>query len=146
MNNEYKSVSKFLNKEKSEFCFVKVIKKLFSKVLVCILLLLVGLIVLKYDKNNSQIIYKFIYEDNISFAKIKTKLENTFGDILPFEETINKNVVSVFNEELTYKSVNKYKDGVSLEVEESYLIPSLEEGIVISDISQALQMVEDYSG
>ena len=60
MNNDYKSVTKYLekNRKKTNYNIVGFIKKLFSKVLVCICLIIVGLIVLKYDKNNE--IYNFL--------------------------------------------------------------------------------------
>ena len=121
--NEYKSVSKFLEKEKPRITFKNVIKKIMLKVLVCILFLLIGLIVLKTDKNNSKVIYKFIYEENLNFAKINELYQKYLGDILPFKSSNKKNVVPVFSEELKYKSLSVYKDGISLEVEDEYLIP-----------------------
>ena len=129
--NEYKSVSKFLEKEKPRITSKNVIKKIMLKVLVCILFLLIGLIVLKTDKNNSKVIYKFIYEENLNFAKINELYQKYLGDILPFKSSNKKNVVPVFSEELKYKSLSVYKDGISLEVEDEYLIPILENGIVV---------------
>ena len=96
--NEYKSVSKFLEKEKPRITFKNVIKKIMLKVLVCILFLLIGLIVLKTDKNNSKVIYKFIYEENLNFAKINELYQKYLGDILPFKSSNKKNVVPVFSE------------------------------------------------
>ncbi len=128
---EYKSVSKFLDKNKKHFNFLIFLKKLTKKVLICILLLLIGLIVIKYDENNEQIIYKYLYENNLSFASINSFFKKYLGDILPFQTEATSKVASVFNEEITYKSLNIYKDGVELNVSESYLVPVLEEGIVI---------------
>ena len=39
--------------------------------------------------------------------------------------------VSVFNEKLTYKEQSLYKDGVKLTVEDNYLVPIIESGIVV---------------
>lgn len=129
--NEYKSVSKFLEKSKPKTNVKTVFQKIMLKILVCIVFLLVGLIVLKIDKNNSKIIYKFIYEDTLNFAKLNEMYQKYLGDILPFKTNNNKNVVPVFSEEIKYDSLSIYKDGISLEVGNEYLIPILEDGIVI---------------
>ena len=41
------------------------------------------------------------------------------------------NIKPVFNEKLTYDSKEKYKDGLKLVVSDNYLVPNLEEGLVI---------------
>lgn len=127
---EYKSVSKFLNNKQQEFSLSKFIKGLLVKILCCFVILLIGLIVLKYDHNNSNTIYNFIYENNFSFAKLNALYKKYLGDILPFQSKANDKIVSVFNEPLTYKNLNIYKDGVKLEVTENYSIPILADGIV----------------
>lgn len=136
MYSDYKFVSKYLEKNKnnsdsgSGFSLLKLLKLLVSKILVCIILIIAGLIVLRYDNNNSRKIYKFIYEDNLSFAKINAFYKKYLGDILPFQSSFN-NTKAVFNDEISYQSLNIYKDGVALTVSENYLIPSLDDGIVI---------------
>lgn len=133
MNNDYKSVTKYLekNRKKTNYNIGGFIKKLCSKVLVCICLIIVGLIVLKYDKNNSKTIYKFIYEDNFSFATINEFFKSHFGDILPFQNVLDSKTTAVFNDSLKYSSLSIYKDGIALEVDENYLVPTLSSGIVI---------------
>lgn len=133
MNNNYKSVEKYLekNKNKSSFNIKNFIKVLVSKVLICICLFIIGLIILKYDNNNSKTIYKFIYETNFSFSSINKYLKDHFGDILPFQNVLDKKTTEVFKDNLVYKNLNIYKDGVSLEVDENYLVPILENGVVI---------------
>lgn len=127
--NKYKSVSKFLSnnqlQKKSFF------KKFISQVLLCIIIFLGLLILLKYDKNNSETIYKFIYESNFSFAKVNELYDKYLGDILPFQNSAKKKVTAVFNENLSYSNLSLYKDGVNLTVSEEYLVPVVEEGIVI---------------
>lgn len=125
--NEYKSLSKYLNKNKNENKFKKFLLKLSKQILVCIVLFLIGLIILKYDKQNSNKIHKFLYENNISFASINKIYQKYFGSILPQ----NKNTQKVFEEKLEYNEANIYEDGVALTTKNNYLVPILESGIVI---------------
>ena len=37
----------------------------------------------------------------------------------------------IFNEELSYNNSSKYHDGVKLEVDNNYLVPTIEEGMII---------------
>lgn len=89
------------------------------------------MIFLKYDKNNKQIIYKYLYENNINFATINKWYQSHFGDITPFQNTVKEKTKLVFNENLVYKDASIYKDGVKLNVEENYLVPIIESGIVV---------------
>lgn len=125
--NEYKSLSKYLKKKDQDSKVKKFLLKLSKQVLVCVILLLVGLIVLKYDKQNSNKIHKFLYENNISFASINKAYQKYFGSIFPK----NKNTQKVFDEKLEYNEANIYKDGVALTTKDNYLVPIIESGIVI---------------
>ena len=58
--NEYKSVTKFLSKNEEQKTFKSFIKNLFSKIFICLIILLVCLIVVKYDKNNKNLINSFL--------------------------------------------------------------------------------------
>lgn len=131
MNYNNKRIRDLISKKESngEFKVSKFVKYLFSKILICIIILITGLIVLKYDSNNSKIIYKFIYETNFSFASFKSFVNKYFKDIIPFDGNINSSK-EVFNESLKYNSLSIYKDGVSLSVTDNYLIPIISEGIV----------------
>ena len=84
----------------------------------------------KDNLRNFRLFYKYIYEDSINFAKINEYYEKIFGSYIPFEDTTNK-VTPVFNEKLTYISSNKYLDGVKLTVENNYLVPVLQSGLVV---------------
>ena len=101
-----------------------------SKLLLVIIFTLVTLIFLKKDTTFKEKFYKYIYEDSINFAKINEYYEKIFGSYIPFEDTTNK-VTPVFNEKLTYISSNKYLDGVKLTVENNYLVPVLQSGLVV---------------
>lgn len=128
---KYKSVEKYLsknNKKKSNKGFMY---KLIVRIFICSIIVLVGLIFLKYDKNNKQIIYKYLYENNINFATLNNWYQKNFGDIVPFQNLVKDSTQLVFNENLVYKDASIYKNGVKLNVEENYLIPLIESGIVI---------------
>ncbi|MDD6879372.1 MAG: M23 family metallopeptidase [bacterium] len=122
--------SKFLNnkngKRKKNF-----FSKLLSKILVCIIIVLIALIVFKAKPEFKDYIKDKVFTNNISFAKINKWYKEKFGGILPVDEIISNNEVSVFSEELKYENDSLYKDGCSLEVEDNYLVPVLQSGIVV---------------
>ncbi len=130
---EYKSVAKYLNrksgnKREDKHSFIY---GFLTKIAICIILVLGSLVFLKYDKNNKQIVYKYLYKNNISFATINNWYKKHFGDITPFQDLVKDNTKLVFNDNLVYKEANIYKDGVKLTVEKNYLVPTLESGIVV---------------
>ncbi len=124
---EYKSISKYINKYKKND------KKLsfFNKFLIFVIFVLGALIYMKYDNNNKQLISKFLYKNNINFASINYLYQKYLGNILPFEKIVKEPVTQVFDEKITYKTLNKYKDGIMLTVDDKYLVPALEGGIIV---------------
>ncbi len=130
---EYKSVTKYLSKKNKNKKNGKhnYLYSFISKMAICIILILGTLVFLKYDKNNKQIVYKYLYENNISFATINNWYKKHFGDITPFEDIVKDNTKLVFNDNLEYQEANIYKDGVKLKVDKNYLVPVLESGIVV---------------
>lgn len=107
------------------------IKKITAvRFLVLVILTIIILIVLKVNSNFKTNFYKHVYEKNLSFSQINNWYKSQFGSPLPFSDYFDDSV-PVFNETLKYTSTSKYKDGVSLEVGYDYLIPSLDNGIVI---------------
>lgn len=128
---KYKSVEKYLNKNQKKSSNKSFMYKFLTRVFVCILITLALLIFLKYDKNNKQVIYKYLYENNINFATINNWYQEHFGDILPFQNIVKDNTKLVFNENLVYKDASVYKNGVKLNVDSNYLVPIIESGIVV---------------
>lgn len=106
-------------------------KRFVNKLLISILLVLIVLICIKKNPNLKTTIKEKVFNNNISFAKINKWYKEKFGSILPIDNVIPDDSVSVFNEQLKYKDDNLYKDGVKLTVEDNYLIPVLQSGIVI---------------
>lgn len=124
--NNYKFVSKYVNEKKNNK-FIKFV----NKILFLFLIFLIGLIIMKFDKNGSNVIHNYLNEKNINFAYFNNLYKKYFGDILPFESVVSKNNMEVFNEDISYNSANKYVDGVSLDVGENYLVPIMNDGVVV---------------
>lgn len=121
--------SKFLKrKEKNKKnVFISFINKMF----ISILITLITLIIVKKDPSLKSAIKDKLFNSNFSFAKINKWYKEKFGSILPIDNIIPENTVSVFDEKLKYKSDSLYKDGVKLTVEDNYIIPFIQSGIVI---------------
>lgn len=102
-------------------------KKL-NKILIVVIITLSTLIGIKKSRNFNNFFYKNIYESSIPFIKINNWYEKIFGTI-PFKNISNTEMV--FNEKLTYQSSEKYLDGVRLNVQTEYLVPSYGTGLVL---------------
>lgn len=103
----------------------------FSRLFLSCICVLCVLVYLKKNPNMKEIFYKKVYESNFDFAVIN-KLYNTyFGGTLPFSDLFDKNSEMVFNEKLFYNESYQYLDGVRLNVGSNYLVPILNEGLVI---------------
>lgn len=129
--DEYKSLSKFYNKKtKHNNSRDKTIYKLITKVLICLIIFVSIMIVVKLNPSLKDTIRKSVYENHFSFAYINNLYKKYFGNILPFEN-IAPTDEAVFNEKLEYSEASLYKDGVSLTVDNNYLVPVLESGIIV---------------
>ena len=131
---EYRLAKEFLNKnnkKNNNNSTKKMLISLLNRTLLSFLLLAVCLCITKLDNKYKSFIEKNIYNKNISFSKINNTYEKLFGKIYPIEKLDKNNTEPVFSEKLTYKSKEKYKEGVKLEVDNNYLVPILESGIVV---------------
>ena len=130
---KYKSVDKYLNKHKS----VKKKKnkgflyKTLVRLSICIIIVLTGLILLKTNTNLNDKVSKYLTSHDINLAKINKWYKNHFGDITPFQNIVKDKTKLVFNENLVYENPKDYKNGVELTVDDSYLVPTIESGIVV---------------
>ncbi|MDD5887903.1 MAG: M23 family metallopeptidase [bacterium] len=115
---------------KKKLVLKKNILKILTKSLLAIIITLVGLILAKKSPTIKNTIIENVYEKNLNFTKAKELYKKYFGSLLPWEKVVQQEK-PVFNEKLTYSAQNTYKDGVALTVEENYLVPALESGIVI---------------
>lgn len=101
----------------------------FIKLLISIVITLVILILIKSSSGFKNNFYKHVYSNNISFTKLKKVYNKYIGNSDIFDNVVKTE--TVFNEELTYNSKEKYIDGVKLSIDSNYLVPINESGIVV---------------
>lgn len=106
------------------------LKSFINKILLLIVLFLINLIAMKSDVTYKNFIYDKIYNNDFSFTKIKNFYNKYLGGVEALEGIVN-NTTPVFNESLAYSDKSIYYDGVKLEVSSSYLVPVLEDGLVV---------------
>lgn len=99
------------------------------KLLISIVITLVILILIKSSSEFKNNFYKRVYNDNISFTKLKEVYNKYIGDSNILDKVVKTE--PVFNEKLIYKKQEKYLDGVKLDVDSNYLVPIEESGIVV---------------
>ncbi len=100
-----------------------------SKLLICFILVMTCLILMKKNPKFKTFMEDKVFKDNISFAYINNLYNKYFGKILPSYKM--EDTEEVFNEKLEYKNYNIYHDGYKLEVNNKYLVPIIESGIVV---------------
>lgn len=125
--------SKYLNKINGKNNEVKEknkLKSFISKILILVVLFLINLIVMKSNNDYKDFIYEKVFNNNFSFAKVKEFYNKYLGGVEALDGIVNT-TTPVFNETLAYNSKSKYYDGVKLEVSTSYLVPVIEEGLVV---------------
>lgn len=124
--DEYRNNKKF----KKKLVLKKSVKVFISKCLITVILFLVCLILTKENSSFKNKIIKYVYEDRFKFTELKSIYEKYFGKILSVDKVIPTEE-KVFDEKLSYQKANVYKDGVLLKVDDNYLVPTLESGIVV---------------
>ena len=115
---------------KKRLVLKKSVRNICTRVLITVIIFLVGMILVKNNTEIKNVILEQIYNKNFKFTKAKKIYEKYFGDILSSEQFKNDEQ-AVFQEKLTYKKANTYLDGVALTVDNNYMVPVLETGIVI---------------
>lgn len=100
-----------------------------TKLMITILITITTLLILKIKPDLKSSFYEHVFHDQISFVQVNEFYEKYLKDVLPFQDLWK--VEPVFQEKLTYSSISKYKDGSSLKVTSSYLVPILEDGMII---------------
>lgn len=131
--NDISKYIKKINKSKNNELvsdIKKYVRNFLYRSLICLSLFLLLAIICKIDTKYKDIIKKNIYETNISFTSIKNFYSKYLGGVSILDNFVS-NTKPVFNEKLVYKSSSKYYNGVKLEVENNYLVPVLESGIVV---------------
>lgn len=83
-------------------------------------------------KSNSSLkdnISNYFFDEGISFSKINKIYDRYLGGILPIKK--DGTVSEVFNEKLNYNDLSIYYDGVKLFVSDNYLVPNIDEGMIV---------------
>lgn len=106
------------------------VKIFISKVLCTIIIFLIGLILVKQNTKVKEFIEEEIYTKSFKFTGFRKIYGKYFGKVLSLDKVV-KEETSVFSEKLSYKDSKEYKNGVKLIVDENYLVPVLESGIIV---------------
>lgn len=117
------------NTKNSKNNLIKYSKRLGIRILIVLIIFLSLSIIYKKNDNLKNTITEYVFKDEISFIKIKNIYDKYLGGLLPIKKEISTK--KVFNEKLNYNNLSVYHDGVNLSVSESYLVPSLDEGMVV---------------
>lgn len=103
----------------------------FSKILITVIITMLILIGVKSSTKFKTMIYKNVYDTNISFASINNLYQKYFGSPIPFKNLLKDKTKPVFKENLSYNSKESYNDGVKLLVNDNYLVPLIDTGLVV---------------
>ena len=117
-------------KKNTEEKLINYLRSLILRSMTAIVLFLIMAILSKSSTVYKDLIVSNVYEKNISFAKIKKLYTKYLGGIAPLDKAVDQEM-TVFNEKLSYDNASLYHDGVKLEVDNNYLVPIIEEGMVI---------------
>ena len=125
-NNKKKNSNKVSKK-------VKYIRSIIYKSLITIVLVLTILILTKSSDKFKAIIKQNVYDKNFSFAKVNDVYTKYLGSALPFKDIkiFKEETKATFEEKLNYTESSKYLNGVKLTVEQNYLVPIQESGLVV---------------
>ena len=115
---------------KKKLVLKKSVRNFMTRVLITVIIFLVGMILIRKNSDIKNIILENVYDKNFEFIKLKKIYQKYFGDILSVDQLAVKEQ-AVFQEKLSYKNAHTYLDGVKLTVDENYMVPVLESGIVI---------------
>lgn len=122
-NNYIKQAKSVIELKPKTFSFI-------IRLMILCVMFLGALIYIKSSPANKQRFYDTFFKNHLSFTAINNFYNKHLGSVLPFKDLI-KNNKPVFKEKLIYSDSNLYKDGVALKVEQAYLVPVLDDGIVI---------------
>ena len=107
----------------------KTLKNLLTKTVLTIIILLALAIIYKSDSNLKKTLSNYFFKETISFTQINKLYDKYLGGLLPIKK--DNNITEVFNEKLNYSDLSIYHDGVRISVTENYLVPTLNEGMVV---------------
>ncbi len=105
----------------------KKMSRMFTKVLLSVILVLSCTIYMKLSEENKEFFKKNIFESNLAFTKVNSWYHDTFGNILPTVTEPKEEMVSGTD----VISKEKYLDGYKVEVSKGTPIKSLAGGLFV---------------
>lgn len=127
--DNYRLLDKYFKKKKQTKKDTKnMILSYLNKSMIVFLITIITLIATKLSSSFKLVLKNYVYEENIPFISFNNFYNKYLGGILPFSNNVAQ---EVFNEKLTYQDVSTYLDGIKLQVTTQYLVPALNDGIVI---------------
>lgn len=131
MSRRYRSVSKYMKKNRIKKERKHFVYNFFVKLFLVLIIILIGFIFIKGNDELTLKINRYLSKYDFNVSRINNWYKQHFGDIIPFQNIVGDKTKFVFSENLSYSGYKKYKDGICLNVEEKYLVPILESGIVV---------------
>ena len=87
----------------------KKISKIFSKILLSVIFILISCIYIHLDENNLKKYQKYIFEDNLTFAKINSEYQKFLGSLFPSVTSNNDAILASNNVSLNeYYNIDNY--------------------------------------
>lgn len=127
--SKYENIINKSNKKDRGNNVKKYLINLMIRSLVVVVILISLAAIYKSNSSLKDNISNYFFEEDISFTKIKKIYDKYLGGLLPIKN--EDNTTEVFDEKLNYSDSSIYYDGVKLSVSDSYLVPVLEEGMVV---------------
>ncbi len=107
----------------------KKISRIFSKILLSIILILISCIYIHLDKENLNKFKKYLFEDNLTFAKINEGYHKLFGSLFP-SVTNNEDTILASNN-VSLNEIEEYNDGYKIMTNKNTPISVITSGIVV---------------
>lgn len=101
-----------------------------NRFLITGLITVICLIMFKKSSSFKSSFHDRVLSDNFDFAYFNSLYSKYFGGVLPFSGLISDSA-PVFSEKLSYNGFEDYLDGVSLNVSSDYMVPSVNDGLVV---------------
>ncbi len=115
--------------DKNKLVLKKSVKLFITKVMITVVVFMSSLILVKNNALYKDIINTKVYMESFDFSVFRNFYEKYFSSIKILDNIIVEE--RVFSEELAFDSVDSYLNGVSLDVNLNYMVPSIESGIVV---------------
>ena len=118
-----------MNYKKKNSNEYKYLKRLITRILISIIIVLSVGISIKLNNDNSYYVQKYLFLDSIKFTKIKNLYESQLGKLIP-EVKVNSQMVFNGSDFFSYPK-EQYEEGAKISVSKNEVISSLQSGIIV---------------